>query len=94
MTIKNLNGIIQPLCACNCWLAHWKKHSGFEQEICSATGCNASENFGIHVQKNIVYDYKWYIIPLCAKHKDNSGIQRVKEETTFVRAKEFDGCHK
>ena len=74
MKVNNVNGTSERTCRCGSWLDHWKKfsnQSGFT--YCAVDGCNKKSDVGAHVQKDSLYDKKWYIIPFCREHNGETG---------------------
>jgi hypothetical protein len=86
MKAKNINGTADFSCPCGSWLKHWENLHGSEAVYCSAFGCSKPAEVGAHVRKDDKKDQKWYIIPLCKKHNNQTEELEVSASTDFVPA--------
>ena len=94
MNVKNINGTSQNTCKCGSWLQHWKNFSGQTANTCRASGCSKSAKVGAHVQKDVSYDSKWYIVPFCYTHNSESGSVELVSGTNLVSANKSETCDK
>jgi hypothetical protein len=92
MKVKNINGTSQNKCRCGSWLQHWKNFSGQTATICRAKNCSRTDMLGAHVQKDVNYDDKWYIVPFCNMHNHSTGSVELVEGTTLVSANKSLTC--
>lgn len=92
MKVKNINGTSQHKCACGSWLKHWHRFSGQSATICRAKGCTRNDLVGAHVQKNVTYDYSWYIVPFCNKHNKSSLKVELVNGTKLIEARKTTNC--
>jgi len=93
MRIKNINGTSQNKCRCGSWLDHWKNYSKQSVPIiCPAYGCNGKDIVGAHVQKDSIYDNKWYIYPLCTSCNQKGGTLDVSDLYKLVSANVSETC--
>ena len=92
MKVKNINGTSQARCSCGSWLQHWKNYSGQTSTICRAAGCSRSDLVGAHVQKEVNYDDKWYIVPFCKAHNMATTSVELVSGTNLVSANKSKTC--
>jgi len=92
MKVKNINGTSQRSCRCGSWLQHWHNYSGQTATICRALGCGNPVSAGAHVQKDVLYDSSWYIVPFCASHNHSSGSIEIVAGTVLVSANKSQTC--
>ena len=84
MRVKNINGTTGRRCNCGSWLQHWRNNSGQTATQCRALGCSRTDLVGAQVQKNVIYDNKWYIVPLCKYHNQQGGSIELVSNTNLV----------
>lgn len=95
MKVKNVRGTSGLSCSCGSWLDHWQKFSGaLLPSYCREKSCMEKPECGAHVQKDSVFDLKWYIIPLCNKHNTKTTEIEVMDSTIFVPANVSETCAK
>jgi len=94
MKVKNINGTTQNKCNCGSWLQHWRNFSGQTATICRVKGCMRTDILGAHVQKDVNYDNKWYIVPFCHLHNSTSGSVELTAGTNLVSANKSETCEK
>ena len=92
MRVTNINGTSQNKCSCGSWLQHWKNFSGQTATICRALGCSRTDLVGAHVQKDVNYDDKWYIVPFCNSHNRSTGSVELVAGTNLVSANKSLTC--
>jgi hypothetical protein len=74
MTLKNLReGSRDPVCGCGSWIHHWENGSGRKKGFCCVIDCQNKADRGGHIQRKVIGDDRWYIIPICAKHNNQFG---------------------
>lgn len=84
MKVKNINGKTINKYNERSWLQHWRNFSGQTSVICRAKGCFRTDLTGAQVQKDIEYDYGWYIVPLCNLHNNFAGSIELTAGTNLV----------
>ena len=98
MKVHNINGTSDNKCKCGTWKAHWEKYNEARAKwpmYCSEKDCVKPATVGAHVQKEVGYDKKWYIIPLCDKHNGCRGESiDVSAGTSFASANQSETCGK
>lgn len=97
MKVKNINNTEDNRCSCSSWLEHWKKFSSQKFDACAVIHCKAisSDIVGAHVQKDILFDNKWYIVPLCKDHNNKRGESLlVYDNIVLVSANASETCEK
>lgn len=92
MRVKNINGTSQNKCKCGSWLKHWRKYSGQIATVCRASGCSRTDLLGAHVQKDVNYDNRWYIVPFCSAHNHASYSIELVTGTILVSANKNQTC--
>ncbi|MCX7716639.1 MAG: hypothetical protein N2Z73_04410 [Endomicrobia bacterium] len=96
MKVKNINGTTQNICKCGSWLKHWENYS--KQALpstCPVENCKQRPEVGAHIQKDSLFDNKWYILPLCKTH--NSYTRKtivVSDSIVLVSANVSETCGK
>jgi len=96
MKVNNINGTSDNICKCGSWLAHWKNFSNQPlPNYCPEKSCTKKPEVGAHVQKDSIYDKKWYIIPLCkdCNAKNGSSLE-ISDTITLVSANVEETCGK
>lgn len=74
MKVVNINGTSERDCACGNWLNHWKNFSNHDiPPWCAELHCAQPPEVGAHVQKDMIADKSWYIVPLCKEHNGKKG---------------------
>ncbi len=92
MKVKNINGTAKNNCNCGSWLQHWKNYSGQTATQCRAIGCSRTDLLGAHVQKDVYYDSRWYIVPLCSAHNHVTEAIELVAGTNLVSANVSETC--
>ncbi|HHG86728.1 MAG TPA: hypothetical protein ENJ82_18410 [Bacteroidetes bacterium] len=92
MKVKNINGTSLNKCSCGSWMQHWRNFSGQKATICRASGCSNDDLVGAHVQKDVAYDAKWYIVPFCNSHNKATGSVELVSGTNLVSANKSKTC--
>lgn len=92
MKVKNINGTAQRTCRCGSWLQHWRNYSGQTATTCRAKGCSRTDLLGAHVQKDVTYDFSWYIVPFCSAHNHAKGSIELVAGTNLVSANVSQTC--
>ena len=92
MKVKNINGTSQNKCKCGSWIQHWRNYSNQTATVCRAVGCSNSDLLGAHVQKDVNYDSRWYIVPFCSSHNKASGSIELVANTNLVLASVNETC--
>lgn len=92
MKVKNINGTSQNACKCGSWIKHWHNFSGQIANLCRAKGCSNAAAVGAHVQKDVTYDNRWYIVPFCYTHNAASGSVELVAGTNLVSANKKLTC--
>jgi len=49
------------------WKHWWEAKKGRKATKCSNIVCNNESTVGVHVQKDVFFDTKWQVVPLCEK---------------------------
>ncbi len=96
MTVTNINGTSPNKCKCGSWIQHWRNYSGQTARICRAKGCSNTTKVGAHVQKDVAYDSKWYIVPFCSTHNALPSTTKIElvAGTNFMSANVSNTCGK
>lgn len=95
MKVRNVNNTSDTKCKCGSWLNHWANFSHRTPQFCSAKNCNRRDLEGAHVQKELLSDNTWYIIPLCTEHNQQRGkIVEIFDDTIFVPANKQETCER
>ena len=94
MKVKNINGTSQNKCKCGSWLQHWRNFSKQTATECRAKGCSRNNLLGAHVQKDVDYDNRWYIVPFCHEHNKAVGSVELVVGTKLVPANKSETCDK
>lgn len=94
MRVRNINGTSQRACKCGSWLEHWRNFSGQQANICRAAGCSRKDLAGAHVQKDVNYDNRWYIVPFCTFHNKASDPVELVKGTGLVPAYKRETCER
>ncbi|MBR6982012.1 MAG: hypothetical protein IKH75_00535 [Ruminococcus sp.] len=65
--VKNLNGTSNrvPSDGSSSWQEWWEKKKKRKFGECSRINCSVKAEVGAHVQKALINDRRWYIVPLC-----------------------------
>lgn len=92
MKVKNINGTSQNRCNCGSWIQHWRNFSNQTATVCRALGCSRTDLVGAHVQKDVSYDFNWYIVPFCNAHNSASGSVELVNGTNLVSANKSKTC--
>jgi len=92
--VKNVNGTSGLKCKCGSWLDHWKRFSGQTVNYCVEVGCREKEVLGAHVQRDDIFDRSWYIVPLCAKHNQQTNSLAISDAVNLVSANRAITCDK
>lgn len=71
-------------------------YSGQTAKVCRARGCSNRAAVGAHVQKDVLYNNKWYIVPFCSSHNAMASSTRIElvAWTSLVRANIKETCGK
>ena len=77
-------------CSSSSWMNYWRHCSKRNIDQCPVIGCEEVNLMGTHVQKDGDYDHRWYIVPLCKKHRKHV-TARIEDNCPLVSANEFDG---
>jgi|SRR5690554_3871063 len=89
--VKNLNGTSnrRPPYGYVSWKDWWEKQKGRKFYQCSKYLCTKKAEVGAHVQKDYLYDRRWYIVPLCpACNLQSSSV------TFHVKSNDLELIHK
>lgn len=94
MRIRNINGTSQRDCKCGSWLQHWKNFSKQSLPLfCPVVQCYEKPEVGAHVQRDVLFDNNWYIIPLCKNHNAKRGeTLTVRDDIKLVSANVNETC--
>lgn len=68
MRVHNLNGTADNTADApyHTWIRFWNANSRYNQPLtCPRCGELLVDAVGAHVQKDTMYDRKWYIVPIC-----------------------------
>ncbi|MFI5369628.1 MAG: hypothetical protein ACHQ1F_11530 [Spirochaetia bacterium] len=65
MKVKNLNGALHSMMSSSGGLSHWETVSRQNAWMCFAKGCIRRPSVVGLVQKDILLDKTWYLVPLC-----------------------------
>ena len=65
--VKNLKGTSDrfPSDGSSSWQEWWGKKKKRKFGVCSKINCSFKAEVGAHVQKVLLNDKRWYIVPLC-----------------------------
>jgi hypothetical protein len=94
MKVNNINGTSENTCSCGSWLNHWNKFT--RQTVptyCPEKSCLKAPEVGAHVQKDSYADRKWYIVPLCKNHNQETGSAlEISDSIALVSANVNETC--
>jgi hypothetical protein len=91
--VQNLRGTADKACVCGTWLRHWLNFSGQTVSFCVVEDCLGTDLVGAHV-KVAGRDGTAYIVPLCKKHNQESGVLLISDAYVLVPANKAETCER
>ena len=96
MRARNINGTADRVCRFGSWLNHWQNFSGVPlPSFCYQKSWMKTPEVGAHVQKESLFDDRWYIIPLCYDCNNRRGETiEIMDSAALVSANKRDTCER